>query len=63
MGAKALGVKPEDTVVFEDAVSGVQAALNGGFTAVGCGSPENLGHAHHVVAGLNEVTEEWISKL
>jgi len=63
MGAKALGVKPEDTVVFEDALSGVQAALNGGFTAVGCGSPENLGHAHHVVAGLNEVTEEWISKL
>ena len=63
MGAEALGVKPEETVVFEDAVSGVQAALNGGFTAVGCGSPENLGHAHHVVAGLNEVTEEWISKL
>lgn len=63
MGAEALGVKPEETVVFEDAVSGVQAALNGGFTAVGCGSPENLGHAHHVVAGLNEVTEEWISRL
>ena len=63
MGAEQLGVKPEETVVFEDAVSGVQAALNGGFTAVGCGSPENLGHAHHVVAGLNEVTEEWIAKL
>lgn len=63
MGAELLGVKPEETVVFEDAVSGVQAALNGGFTAVGCGNPENLGHAHHVVAGLNEVTEEWIAKL
>jgi beta-phosphoglucomutase len=63
MGAEALGVKPEETVVFEDAVSGVQAALNGGFTAVGCGKPEVLGHAHHVVAGLHEVTEEWISKL
>jgi beta-phosphoglucomutase len=63
MGAEALGVKPEETVVFEDAVSGVQAALNGGFTAVGCGSPEVLGHAHYVVAGLHEITEEWISKL
>jgi beta-phosphoglucomutase len=63
MGAEILGVKPEETVIFEDAVSGVQAALNGGFTAVGCGSADVLGHAHHVVAGLNEVTEAWISKL
>lgn len=63
MGAEQLGVKPEETVVFEDAVSGVQAALNGGFVAVGCGSPDVLGHAHHVVAGLNEVTEAWIARL
>lgn len=63
MGAEQLGAKPEETVVFEDAVSGVQAALNGGFTAVGCGSPDVLGHAHHVVAGLNEVTEAWIAAL
>ena len=36
-------------IVFEDAESGVEAALNGGFYAVGIGSPENLGHAHLVI--------------
>ena len=63
MAAEQLGVKPEETVVFEDAAKGVQAALNGGFTAVGCGSPESLGHAHHVIAGLHEIDEKWISNL
>lgn len=63
MAAEQLGVKPEETVVFEDAAKGVQAALNGGFTAVGCGSPESLGHAHHVITGLHEIDEKWISNL
>lgn len=49
MGADAMGVPHHDCIVFEDAESGVQAALNGGFYAVGIGSPENLGHAHLVI--------------
>ncbi|MDX1942396.1 MAG: beta-phosphoglucomutase [Saprospiraceae bacterium] len=49
LGAEALGVAPEESIVFEDAESGIQAALNGGFYAVGIGSPENLGHAHLVI--------------
>ena len=36
-GASALKVKPANTVVFEDALSGVDAALNGGFRVVGVG--------------------------
>lgn len=63
MAAEQLGVKPKESVVFEDAAKGVQAALNGGFIAVGCGSRDSLGHAHHVIAGLHEIDEEWISKL
>ncbi len=49
MGAAELGVPPQECIVFEDAASGVQAALNGGFYTVGIGSPEHLGHAHLVI--------------
>lgn len=55
-GAEALGVSPADTVVFEDAVSGVKAAKTGGFFAVGVGSPDQLGEADVVVADLEGMT-------
>ncbi len=55
-GAEALGIKPSDCIVFEDAEAGVKAALAGGMKAVGIGSPEVLSEAHVVVAGLHEVS-------
>ena len=55
-GAEALGLKPSECIVFEDAEAGVQAALAGGMKAVGIGSAEILGQAQLVVAGLHEVT-------
>ena len=33
--AQALGVKPDEAIVLEDATSGVQAAKAGGMTAIG----------------------------
>ncbi len=62
LGAAALGVSPSETIVFEDAESGVQAALNGGFYAVGVGSPINLGHAHLVIPNLIGHTFETIAE-
>ena len=49
-------MSPAETVVFEDAVSGVKAAKTGGFFAVGVGSPDQLGEADVVVASLEGVT-------
>ncbi|MDA8695358.1 beta-phosphoglucomutase [Flavobacteriales bacterium] len=48
-GAQYFGFAPQDCVVFEDAVSGIQAALNGKFRAVGVGHPQNLPQAEVVI--------------
>ncbi|NUO00463.1 MAG: beta-phosphoglucomutase [Saprospiraceae bacterium] len=58
--AAVLGVPPERAIVFEDAEKGVEAALNGGFFAVGVGSPDVLGHAHYVIPGFAGVHFETI---
>jgi beta-phosphoglucomutase len=62
-GAEAVGVKPDECVVFEDAIAGVEAAKNGGMKAVGIGSPEVLTEADIVVPGLNEMSLEKLKEL
>jgi beta-phosphoglucomutase len=47
--AEALGENPAHCAVFEDAQSGIEAALTGGFYAVGIGKPEVLGQAHLII--------------
>jgi kojibiose phosphorylase len=54
--ASQLSVEPHHCVVFEDAESGVAAALAGGMWAVGIGPQSRVGEAHLVISGLNEVT-------
>jgi len=53
--AEMIGIRPEECVVFEDAVAGVQAALNAGMMCIGIGSPKVLTKAHFVVPGLYEM--------
>jgi beta-phosphoglucomutase len=53
--AELAGVNPVTCVVFEDAVAGVQAALNAGMLCVGIGSQSVLTKAHYVVSGLEEM--------
>ena len=48
LGAEVMALSPQECIVFEDAERGVDAALAGGFYAVGIGG-ENLGHAHCVI--------------
>jgi beta-phosphoglucomutase len=53
-GAKSLGLFPSECLVFEDALSGVKAAKDGGFMAIGVGNPMLKGVAD---VYLNELTE------
>ncbi|MEM9131826.1 MAG: HAD-IA family hydrolase [Actinomycetota bacterium] len=63
LGAERLGVTPAETVVFEDAVSGVAAGRAGGFGLVigvdrGAGADALLEHgAHVVVDDLGELVD------
>ncbi|PAU95628.1 beta-phosphoglucomutase [Aliifodinibius salipaludis] len=63
-GVKAMNADPSKTIVFEDAVSGVEAANNGGFMSVGVGSEEYLGDADLVVPNFIGLTpKELFEKL
>ena len=63
-GALALGAQPENTVVFEDAVSGVQAGKAGGFRVVGVGSPEVLSEADFTISSFEGFSlQELLSRL
>ena len=54
-GAEALGLEPEECVVFEDAAAGVEAAINGKMKCVGIGTKKVLGQADIVVEGLKVI--------
>lgn len=54
--AEELGKTPAECIVFEDAVSGVQAAKAGGFFCVGIGSAQVLHMADVVIPGLDEMS-------
>jgi beta-phosphoglucomutase len=56
--AEMVNVKPQKCVVFEDAIAGVEAALNAGMMCIGIGSPKILTEAHFVVSGLSEMNLE-----
>ena len=55
LGAKDLNVEPTETIVFEDAPKGIDAALAGGFYAIGVGEDTHLGHAHYVISDFEGI--------
>jgi beta-phosphoglucomutase len=62
-GAEELNLRPADCVVFEDAIAGIQAAVNGGMKVVGIGSPAILSGADLVIGGLNEMSLKKLNNL
>ena len=61
-GAEALGLAPEDCIVFEDAVAGVVAAHNGGMKAVGVGNNEVRECCDFFIPSFHAVTAAVIEK-
>jgi len=57
-GATAIGLSPEQCVVFEDSIAGIQAAKTGGMKCVGIGTPEALKGADIHFNALGETTPE-----
>lgn len=53
--ARQLSVDPGEAIVVEDAASGVEGALAGGFWVVGLGPEERVGEAHVVFPDLESV--------
>lgn len=62
-GAEALGMKPQECVVFEDAEAGINAAIAGGMKCVGIGSPEILCKANMVVDGLHQMSVQKLNEI
>ena len=59
-GARRLGLKPEECVVFEDSEAGVEAARRGGMKVVGIGHGLD---ADLLVSGLDQLTPERAQQL
>lgn len=62
-GAEKLKVLPENCIVFEDAIAGIEAAQNAGMYSVGIGEPETLGFADLVIPGFEDFTLEKLLKV
>lgn len=61
-GAEKLGVLPENCVVFEDAIAGIEAAQNANMYSVGIGATDTLGFADLVIPGFEGFTLEKLKK-
>ena len=62
-GAAGMNIAPSEIVVFEDAVSGVQAAKSGGFYCVAVGNPEEFQQADYVIDGLHQMNLDKLNSI
>ncbi len=63
IGAKELGILPENCVVFEDSVAGIQAANIANMISIGIGDPKVLHEADYIFSDFTEIKEEFINNL
>ncbi|NLP56828.1 beta-phosphoglucomutase [Lutibacter sp. B1] len=63
IGAKKLHIKPENCVVFEDAIAGIEAANRANMISVGIGEKEVLGEATFVFENMAVITTDFLKNL
>jgi beta-phosphoglucomutase len=61
LGAKELGLPPEECIVFEDAEAGVEAARAAGMRAIGVGSSDILRDADKVIPSFENITLDLLN--
>ena len=63
LAAQQLGVTPENCVVFEDAIAGVQAANTAKMTSIGIGNANVLSEAQFNFKDFTEISIDFIERL
>ena len=61
--AQNLNCEPEDCIVFEDSVAGVQAANIANMVSIGIGDSETLKEADYIFKDFTEISEEFLNEL
>lgn len=63
IAAKQINIRPEDCIVFEDSVAGVEAANTANMVSIGIGSKSVLGHADYVFKDFTEISNGFLKSL
>lgn len=63
IGAKLLNQKPEDCIVFEDSVAGVQAANTANMISIGIGDDDVLHEADYVFKDFTQMSQEFLEDI
>ena len=61
--ARALQMDPENCIVFEDALAGIQAANKANMISIGIGDKNVLYEADFIFKDFTEISEAFINKL
>ncbi|MGB5555401.1 MAG: beta-phosphoglucomutase [Flavobacteriaceae bacterium] len=63
IAADKLNLRPENCIVFEDALAGVEAANRAGMISIGIGDPEVLSEADYNFKDFTEISIDFIARL
>lgn len=63
IAAKLLGISPENSIVFEDSVAGIQAANIGKMISVGIGEASTLNEAKYIFKDFTQIEFSFIESL